>query len=126
LARHVAGALTALRSFDITMETVSAEPDGYVFLNIGAGAERLAAIHDRLYSGPLACHRSRTHNYRPHITVGRTSSEATGAAAKSAIERILPFPLTARIRAVTVFRLDGPAAGQVAWTIPLPAPSSGA
>jgi len=119
LARHVAGALTGLQPFDITLETVSAERDGYVFLNIGAGAERLAAIHDRLYSGPLARHRSRTHDYRPHITVGQASSGATAAGMQAAIQRTLAFPLAARVRGLALFRLDGPAAGRVAWSIPL-------
>ena len=42
-------------------------------------------LHDRLYSGPLQEHRSGSHVYRPHMTLGRIADAAARSEAVAAI-----------------------------------------
>jgi 2'-5' RNA ligase len=119
LERHVADAVSGIESFDITLERPTGSEGGYILMELSQGADRLAGMHDRLYSGPLARHRSSTHVYRPHVTIGRLSPPEDLVAATEQAADVLSRPLRGRIEAVAGFRLDEPWRGEVAFTLPL-------
>ena len=39
------------------------------------GNDQIIALHDKLYTGPLATYRSYRHTYLPHLTVARLNHE---------------------------------------------------
>ena len=118
LERHVANAIAGVAPFDITLEPPTGADDNYIFMELSEGADRFAVVHDRLYSGMLARHRS-GRRYRPHVTIGHLSaSENLAAATEHAVE-VLPRPLRGRVDAVAGFRLDHPWRGEVVFTLPL-------
>ena len=121
LERHVADTVTGIEPFEITLERpTSAEEGGhYIFMELSQGAERFVAMHDRLYSGALASHRSGAHAYRPHVTIGHLSPSEDLVAATEQAASILSRPLSGRVEAVAAFRLDQPWRGEVVFTLPL-------
>lgn len=119
LQRHVADAIAGIDPFDITLERPTNADGTYIFMELSEGADRFAHVHDRLYSGVLARHRSSTHAYRPHVTIGHLSpSEDVAAATEHAVE-VLSRPLHGRVDAIAGFRLDQPWRGEVVFTLPL-------
>lgn len=44
--------------------------DYYLYLTVGAGAEKIVKIHDQLYSGLLSSYWEKSLSYIPHITLG--------------------------------------------------------
>jgi 2'-5' RNA ligase len=119
LERHVADAIAGLDPFDITLDPPTSIDANYIVMELSAGADRFAHMHDRLYSGMLAPHRSTSHSYRPHVTVGHLSASEDLTAATEAATDILPRPLQASVDAVAGFRLDQPWRGEVVFTLPL-------
>ena len=120
LRHHVERSIAGIRPFEVALPRLSAEPDGYVFLDIGRGAASCIALHDRLYTGPMARHLSSAHSYRPHVTVGRLADAALAAVARDEIERQLELPVQAAVGSVSLFRLLSVGRGVVAFTVPLP------
>jgi 2'-5' RNA ligase len=119
LEHHVADAIAGVDPFDITLERPTSADDNYIFMELSEGADRFALVHDRLYSGMLARHRSSAHAYRPHVTIGHLSaSEDLVAATEHAVD-VLPRPLHGRVEAVAGFRLDYPWRGEIVFTLPL-------
>ena len=121
---HVATSIAGMTPFDIALATPTREDGGYLFLRVAEGRDRVVELHERLYRGPLLAHRSVTHSYQPHVTVGHLESpEALRAAASAACLR-LQAPLHARINEVAVFEI-GAGVGRVVTTVPLNAPQRG-
>jgi 2'-5' RNA ligase len=89
LAEHVRGVLCGVHSFPVTFRDITAHENEYLFLNVKRGNDALVALHDALYTGPLARHLVRLHTYVPHVTVGRVPAHQLAAAleATSAIIR---------------------------------------
>ena len=126
LVNHVERAVEGVPPFALTLTDVSVEPGGYIFLNVGAGAERFADLHARLYAGPLSQHRSSVHDYRPHVTVGRvTERDALTKASQEAL-RAFSFPVYGTVVDLAIFRLDAPERGTIVRTIPLASANEGA
>jgi len=75
LYRHVKQAVTGFQPFLIRLEEITASNDHYLFLNVKRGNDQIIALHDKLYTGPLATYRSYSHTYLPHLTVGRLNHE---------------------------------------------------
>ena len=119
LERHVADAIAGVEAFDITLKRPTSADDNYIFMELSEGADRFALVHDRLYSGMLARHRSSAHAYRPHVTIGHLSASENLAAATEHALDVLPRPLRGRVEAVTCFRLDYPWRGEVVFMLPL-------
>lgn len=119
LERHVAEAISGVEPFDITLERPTSGDDNYIFMELSEGADRFALVHDRLYSGMLAKHRSSIHAYHPHVTVGHLSASESLAAATERATDVLPRPLRGRVEAVAGFRLDYPWRGEIVFTLPL-------
>ena len=119
LQRHVADAIAGIDPFAITLERPTSADDNYIFMELSEGADRFAHVHDRLYSGVLARHRSGAQAYRPHVTIGHLSpSEDVNAATEHAAD-VLSRPLRGRVDAIAGFRLDQPWRGEVVFTLPL-------
>jgi 2'-5' RNA ligase len=119
LRQHIEDVVAATPPFDIELSDVSMEEGGYVFLNVSVGRERIAALHDGLYSGRLAEHLSRGHRYQPHITVGRLRDADRLATAAREARAQLGAPRLAQIRAVALYRIDAPTAGAVEFSVAL-------
>jgi 2'-5' RNA ligase len=126
LVDHVERAVEGVPPFPLTLTDVSVEPGGYVFLNVGTGADRFQDLHERLYSGPLSQHRSAVHDYRPHVTVGRvTERDALTNASREAL-LAFSFPVYGTVVDLALFRLDAPERGTVVCTMPLGSANEGA
>jgi 2'-5' RNA ligase len=121
LADHVGRAVEGVPPFAVALTGLSVETGGYLFLNVGAGAERFHALHARLYSGPLACHRSSAHEYRPHVTVGRVADHHGLAEARQEAYLALRLPVLGTVPGLAIFRLDGPDRGAVVCKVPFAA-----
>jgi 2'-5' RNA ligase len=120
LLDHIATSLAGMPPFDIAVATPTPEDGGYLFLRVTEGRDRVVELHDRLYTGPLLAHRSATHSYEPHVTVGRLGSPEALRTAASAARLRLPSPAHARIHEVSLFQLGAGLHGVVA-TFPLEA-----
>src|SRR5262245_39223191 len=81
LRAHVLEATAGFAPFTVRFSGVLPSDD-YVFLHPTVGIDRFVALHNRLYTSALLKHRSRTHAYVPHITLGRV---AEAAARKEAV-----------------------------------------
>jgi 2'-5' RNA ligase len=117
LRAHVLEATTGLPPFKVRFSGISAVGD-YIFLIPTQGIDRLVALHNRLYTGQLLRHRSRTQVYQPHVTIGRV---ADAVARNEAVDimRGAIADFDAEVGAVCVFRLMGPEQGAIDATIPL-------
>ena len=118
LQQHIRRALEHRPAFDVHIEGATEAEGEYVLLPVTRGREQLIDLHDRLYRGPLALHRSRAHVYEPHITIGRLREESARREAL-ALARAQLRPCDARLREVAVFRLESASAGAVEFTVPL-------
>jgi 2'-5' RNA ligase len=118
LRSHVEASIVDIRPFTIRFEGVTAGDEGYLFLNIIHGSAMIRQIHDRLYSGALSGHRSTTHLYTPHLTIGRISNPADRSEAlRGAAEALSPFD--AAVTALSVYRLRPLRAGFTELEVPL-------
>ena len=71
LGEHLTDALAGFTAFDVVLEGVSGAEGTYLRYDIKRGNDMLIAMHDRLYTGPLARHLSRRESFHPHMTIGR-------------------------------------------------------
>jgi 2'-5' RNA ligase len=117
LRTHVLEATAGLAPFTIRFSGIM-PADDYIFLNPTTGIDRLLALHNRLYTGQLLRHRSRTHSFQPHVTLGRVADH-DGRAEAIDIMRNSIMDFDAEVSAVCVFRLTGPEHGAIDATIPL-------
>lgn len=111
LATHIATAVAGIPPFPIALRDVTGDGDEYLFLNVKRGNDDIIALHDQLYTGPLAPFRSLRHTFVPHLTVGRLERPAAFGVALAHAAR-LGDTFTTRAREVTVFRI-GPGATRV-------------
>jgi 2'-5' RNA ligase len=119
---HLQTSAESAAAFECTLAGVSAEPNGFLFLDVDTGADACRAFHERLYSGLLAKHRSTTHTYRPHVTIGRLTDSNKLDDARRVVERAVIFPLRGSVHSVSLFRLTEPHRGDVVTSIPLIVP----
>jgi 2'-5' RNA ligase len=117
LLNHIARAVSGMHPFSILLSEVTVEDDGYLFLNVAAGADRFIDLHSRLYTGLLAHHRSPSHEYRPHITLGRLSEQHELTMAADEAKKELTQPVRGVVNEIALFRLSAPTAGEVVRTI---------
>ncbi|MBY0280203.1 2'-5' RNA ligase family protein [Candidatus Binatia bacterium] len=125
MAAHVRRVVVGVLPFTIALTDLSTETGGYLFLNVGAGADCFHDLHARLYSGPLAGHRSPTHDYRPHVTIGRLADDAGLRQARKEADLALGLPVLGTATGLGIFRLDGRERGAVVWTVPFAATDRG-
>ena len=80
LELEVRDALRALAPFRVVLRGITAHEGEYLFLNVRRGNDAVVELHDALYRGVLAAHRSRLHTFVPHLTVGRVATADLAAA----------------------------------------------
>jgi 2'-5' RNA ligase len=71
LQAHMVGVLAGFGEFCVTLDGVSGAEGRYLRYDIKQGNDVLIALHDRLYSGPLARYLDVTESFQPHLTLGR-------------------------------------------------------
>jgi 2'-5' RNA ligase len=114
---HIMEATIGLAPFKVRFSGLTPVGD-YIYLDPTEGLDRLVALHNRLYTGQLLRHRSRTQTYRPHVTIGRIPETAARDEAVG-IMRGAIADFDAEVTAVCVFRLTAPEQGSIDATIPL-------
>jgi 2'-5' RNA ligase len=72
-------ALAGFPPFEVALAGVSGADGEYLRYDIKQGNDALIALHDRLYSGPLASYLDITRSYQPHLTLGRIAEATPGA-----------------------------------------------
>jgi 2'-5' RNA ligase len=117
LRSHVLEATAGLEPFKVRFGGIDVMDD-YIFLNPTTGGDRLIALHNRLYTGSVLRHRSRTQAYHPHVTIGRVA-DPTARAEAVEIMRSGIADFDAEVSAVCVFRLTSAEQGTIDATIPL-------
>lgn len=66
--------LNGTESFSIKLKDFTGDyRDGYLFLNVKNGNDKIIEIHDKLYTGLFKSFLNRKLTYCPHLTVGRLS-----------------------------------------------------
>ena len=118
LRSHIEASIVGIPPFAIRFDGVTAEDEGYLFLNITRGSETIHRLHDRLYTGPLSAHRSSRHVYTPHLTIGRISTASDQAAALREAAATLPA-FDAEASALSVYRLRALRGGFTELEVPL-------
>lgn len=106
LHAHIAGCVRDLGTLTLTLGEVTGHIGEYLFLNVKRGNDDLIALHDRLYTGPLAPHLSPAHTFTPHLTVGRLSDSAAFATALADARASLTGTYAAKAQAVTVYHIE--------------------
>jgi 2'-5' RNA ligase len=76
LRAHLVQSLAGCSPFEVALAGVSGADGEYLRYDIKQGNDALIALHDRLYSGPLARHLDITRSYQPHMTIGRIADAA--------------------------------------------------
>lgn len=92
LARHVAS-IERPAPFPCVFRRTRVEHDPFtgescVFLVADEGARQIVALHDALYTGPLAGELRADLPYHPHVTVARCTREADARAAAASLGAI--------------------------------------
>jgi 2'-5' RNA ligase len=118
LVAHARAAVGGLRPFPIELREITGHEGEYLFLNVKRGNDTLIALHDRLYTGPLAEHRSWRHTYLPHLTVGRVADPAAFARAVREL-RTVGEVFAAEVREVAIYCVGTDGARAVEATVAL-------
>jgi 2'-5' RNA ligase len=118
LRDHIASCIVRVSCFDVMLAPPSPADDGYLFLRVSSGRDRIIDLHHRFYSGPLESELSTSRPYEPHITVGRLHSPEALASALVTARAQLPTPLHACIHRVHLFCIEA-SGGRVELSLPL-------
>lgn len=119
MAEHIASAIEGIAPFPIELRGVTGDDDEYLFLNIKRGNDGVIALHDRLYTGPLAPFLSLRHTFVPHLTVGRLERPAAFAVALAQAARLAETFATVA-HEVAVYRIGPGETRAVEVRVPLP------
>lgn len=98
---------TPLIEFHLTQASAMKDPlapGSHLFLLPTVGAERMHALHGRLYSGVLAQHRHPTLPFLPHVTAGAFDHQGEAEAVANALP---PFDIAGVLRSLSIARFDG-------------------
>lgn len=106
LAVHVQMAARGIGPFALRLDAVTGSEDEYLFLNVKRGNDALIALHDRLYTGPLAPFFDPRYTYTPHLTVGRIAEPAAFAAALADARARLSAAFETTVRSLSAYCLD--------------------
>ena len=105
LLAHMRASVATIAPFAVELRGVTGQEDEYLFLNVKRGNDEIIALHDQLYTGPLAPYRSPRYTYTPHLTVGRlTPGEGFDTALAEASTLTETFQTT--IREITGYRIS--------------------
>ena len=84
LISHIAEVLLRWKRFPIRLAKLDKSFDDCLLLTATEGAEELAGLHDDLYTGMLAAHKSADMPYIPHVRLGAFTAQP--ALAEEALE----------------------------------------
>ncbi len=103
LRAQVEEASRGVSPLTLRLERFGGSEGQYLFLHVARGADEVVALHDRLYTGPLARHLSPSYPYVPHLTVGRLASpdDLEGALA---VASATPVSIETRCHAISICR----------------------
>jgi 2'-5' RNA ligase len=115
---HMVQVLAGFPSFQITLDGVSGAERSYLRYDIKQGNDALIAMHDALYSGPLASYLDLTESVHPHLTIGRLAD--AGAWRQALDELVGTAPrMTVEVRRVISYRRYPEGARQLDNTVEL-------
>lgn len=120
LLAHMRHAIKSVAAFEIELRSVTGQENAWLFLNVKRGNDQIIALHDRLYSGPLAPYYDPRYTYVPHLTVGHvTPGEPFETALRDAVR--LTDTFLATVREITAYRISLSGARGEQYHVPLPA-----
>ena len=122
LRAHVARVAAGTSPFRVQFAGVRIGDREYLYLDIDEGREQVIALHQQLYTGPLAGVMSAERLYEPHVTIGRIADIRVLDDARLHAAAVVPVS-NALIDALSIFRLDTPDKGTVDASVPLAAVS---
>jgi 2'-5' RNA ligase len=103
LLRHIQSATAGLKPFQAVLQGITGDSGEYLFLNVKQGNDPIIALHDRLYTGPLASFLRTDLTYTPHMTIGRVTPHTGFLLALAAARQELTIPFTMTLDTLTVF-----------------------
>jgi 2'-5' RNA ligase len=103
LRAHMVHALAGFSPLDVALAGVSGADGEYLRYDIKQGNDTLIALHDRLYSGPLASYLDITRSYQPHMTIGRIADAAAWRRVLDELAAVAPRT-TVQVRRVISYR----------------------
>lgn len=105
LLAHMRASVATIAPFAVELRGVTGQEDAWLFLNVKRGNDEIIALHDLLYTGPLASYHSPRHTYTPHLTVGHLTRGDEFAAALAEASA-LRETFQATIREITGYRIS--------------------
>ena len=75
LIDHMEKQLNEVGPFELTARGITGASDGYVFLDVKIGNDKMIELHDKLYKGILKPYHNRFIPYIPHITIAKINDE---------------------------------------------------
>lgn len=120
LLAHMRQAVEPVIMFEIELHGVTGQENEWLFLNVKRGNDQIIALHDRLYSGPLAPYYLPRYTYVPHLTIGHVTpgepfENALGETA------ILTATFQTTVREITACRISPGGARGEQYHVLLPA-----
>lgn len=70
LIAHIHDIVKDRHAFSIHLQNIQRADDGYLYLLLQEGSEKVVQLHDTLYSGPLQPYLRKDLPYTPHVTIG--------------------------------------------------------
>jgi len=75
LIKYIKQSLVGVGKFSLAIRRITGSSDGYIFLDVKKGNDKIIEMHDKLYEGLLKEHHNRFIPYFPHLTLGRLRDE---------------------------------------------------
>lgn len=88
LIKYIKQSLVGVEKFSLAMSGITGSSDGYIFLDVKKGNDKIIEMHDKLYEGLLKEHHNRFIPYFPHLTLGRLRDEKMH---QEAVKSLLTF-----------------------------------
>lgn len=119
LLRHIRTSVAGIRPFEVALRGVTGQEDEWLFLNVKRGNDQIIALHDRLYTGPLAPYLSPRYTYTPHLTVGHLIRGEGFVAALDEASRLTETFQT-MVRDITSYRISASGGRGEKYSLELP------
>ncbi len=79
IKQHIEKKVNDIMPFEVELQGITGEQENYLFLNVIKGNEELTQLHNKLYTGILEEFKPeflKSTKFKPHLTVGKLSSNA--------------------------------------------------
>lgn len=118
LREHVRTQVRNVAPFRAGLSQVTGHEGEYLLLNVKHGNDDVVALHDRLYTGPLAQYLSMEDTFVPHMTVGRIADKQEWRDAVQ-MARALSIQLEFVVTEVSVYEIEATASRSITFVVPL-------